>query len=111
MRNLSKALPNLEWFSASKKKALKLLDQVKERYRFNFYPKTVLNEADKLYLYNINVNFLVYANGIQNMFNLPEKEIRTIFDKNQNKKRWLLSGVRRYLTLQKKYHKAREKNL
>ncbi|MBI2520681.1 MAG: hypothetical protein HYV97_09695 [Bdellovibrio sp.] len=96
-------------FSASRKKALKLLEEVKQRYQFSFYPKTVLNEADKLYLYNINVNFLVYADGIQNMFNLAEKDIRSIFDKNQNKKRWLLSGVRRFLTLQKKYHKAREK--
>lgn len=97
-------------FSSSRKKALKILNEVKDRYKFNFYPKTVLNEADKLYLYNISVNFLVYHTGIQHMFNLPDKEIERIFKNTQNKKRVLLSGHKRFIRLKKKYHSGREKN-
>lgn len=96
-------------FSASKKAALKILKEIKKRYKFNFYPKTVLNETDKLYLYNINVNFLIYDTGLTHMFNLSDKEIEQIFKSNQNKSRLLLKGHKRFLALKKKYHKAREK--
>ncbi len=66
-------------WSLKKRKALRILKDIKERYVFGFFPKQVLAQTDRLFLYNINVNFLVHPDGIVHMEGLGRDKIGTIF--------------------------------
>lgn len=62
-----------------KDKALKLLRQMKEDYSFRFVEEEVLAQTEKLFLYNINLNFFFYAKAIDFMANIDEKRAQDIF--------------------------------
>lgn len=54
-------------WSLKRNKAKKILEDIKKRYVFGFFPEHVLAQTDKLFLYNINVNFLIHPDGIAAM--------------------------------------------
>lgn len=66
-------------WSLKKNKAKKILEDIKERYVFSFFPREVLAQTDRLFLYNINVNFLVHPEGLQFMENLSGDSVNKIF--------------------------------
>ncbi len=66
-------------WALSKKKAEKLLHRLNERYGYEFYPDTALNETDKLALYHIDVDFQFYERGLKAMRTLSDFEVRHIF--------------------------------
>ena len=66
-------------WSLKKNKALKILEDIKERYLFGFFPRQILSQTDRLFLYNINVNFLIHPDGIAYMELLERDKISKIF--------------------------------
>jgi hypothetical protein len=64
-----------------RKKAKKRLEKLKRKYRFRFYSDEVLNNVDHLFLYNININFLFYPEGIDHALRVTEDEVKEIFKK------------------------------
>lgn len=66
-------------WSLKKSKAKKILEDIKERYVFGFFPREVLAQTDRLFLYNINVNFLVHPEGLQFMEGLSDDTVNKIF--------------------------------
>lgn len=66
-------------WSLKKKKALKILEDIKERYVFGFFPRQVLAQTDRLFLYNINVNFLIHPQGVEFMEKLERDDVYKIF--------------------------------
>jgi len=68
-----------------KDKAVKLLEQIRRDYNFRFFSKEVLNNAEKIFLYNITLNLHFFPEGLSYMQQLSESEITNIF-KKYNKK-------------------------
>ncbi len=66
-------------WSMTKKKAEKLIHRLNERYGYEFYPDTALNETDKLALYHIDVDFQFYERGLKALRALPSSKVRRIF--------------------------------
>tara|TARA_R110000868_G_scaffold124990_2_gene330244 strand:- start:1631 stop:4624 length:2994 start_codon:yes stop_codon:yes gene_type:complete len=66
-------------WSLKKRKALKILEDIKERYLFGFFPRQVLAQTDRLFLYNINVNFLIHPQGVEAMEKLSREDVNKIF--------------------------------
>lgn len=69
----------------SKAKALKILEEMKNRYKFRFVEKDVLAQTEKLFLYNINVNFYIYDEGLENMISHDKDTLKEIFLKYQQR--------------------------
>ena len=65
-------------WSISRKKALKILDEIHYRYDYDFYPPDVLNETKKIFLYSFHVNFTFYLDAIRNVSNLTDDRIDEI---------------------------------
>lgn len=68
-----------------KKKALKILEDIRKKYGFRFFEDDVLAQTKELFLYNINVNFFVYDGGIKTMLELPENRVRKIWEHYQSR--------------------------
>lgn len=66
-------------WSITRDGANKVLEQLKTRYRYSFWNGPVLNDTQRIFLYNISLNMLFYENGIKHLFSLKEDEIRRIF--------------------------------
>ena len=71
-------------WSIKKQKAQELLEEIRHRYRFQFYNAPVLNDTNQIFLYNISVNMLFYQKGIDHLLSLEDQKIKKIF---QNYKR------------------------
>lgn len=105
-------------WQTKKKKAIKILEDIKERYKFNFMPSEVLAQTKKLFLYNINVNLFVHKEGIASLVKINEKEIKEIWKRHQTRDMTnytgddvlVNSGVDSFLGWRKKYLKLMEKN-
>ena len=67
------------------KKAEKLLEKLRERYRFPYYSKNILAQTEKLFLYTIGLNLYVYNSGLDHMYNLSDEKIDHIFKSYSNK--------------------------
>lgn len=63
--------------------AVKRLNAIKKRYRFNFMPAEVLAQTKKLFLYNLNVNLHVHKDGIEALMKKKDEEIEEVFMKHQ----------------------------
>jgi hypothetical protein len=76
---------NRSWngWSLNKAAAMKLLEEIKQRYKFIFYPPEVLATTHKIYLYNIGVTMLFYSQGIDHLLNLNDEEIKRIFKRHR----------------------------
>lgn len=68
-----------------RKKAQKLLERIRRDYNFRFYNTEVLNDTDKLFLYNISLQFTFFTEGIEHMLTLPKEALRAIFRKHYQK--------------------------
>lgn len=105
-------------WQTDKKKALKILNEIKENYRFNFMPEEVLAQTKKLFLYNFNVNLYVHTEGIEAFLAKDENAIKQIFLKHQSRDQtnftgdsslfW--SGYKSVVRWKKKYEKYVKKN-
>lgn len=100
------------------KKALEILRDMKERYKFNFIPEEVLAQTKKIFLYNFNVNLFVHKEGIASFVSKDDKAIEAIFMKYQsrdmtnftNDDTLTHSGIKRLLKWKTKYLQEMQKN-
>lgn len=100
------------------KKAIKILQEIKERYKFNFAPEDVLAQTTKFFLYNFSVNLYVHKEGIAELMNHDEKSFSEIFKKFQSRDMTnytgddalVNSGIKRLVRWQKKYVEKMKKN-
>lgn len=108
-------------WSLKKKKALKILEDIKERYVFGFFPRQVLAQTDRLFLYNINVNFLIHPQGIEHMEKLSRDDVYKIFrhysrgvrnnaSRLRQDDRAITQPSRKFLKMLKKANEAKEEN-
>lgn len=117
-------------WSIKEEKAKELLEEIKHRYRFDFYPSPVLNNTRKIYLYNIGVNIFFYQKGIEHLLSLDESRIKRIFLEHQSQDSLVINpaipeekvnedfeqeiyqdtGVNKFLRLLKRYRKYDGKN-
>src|SRR5690606_6260154 len=67
------------------KKAQKILKEIKDRYGFRFYENDVLAQTKKLFLYNINVRFFIYEEGLKFMLNLPDDKVKMLWTNQQSR--------------------------
>jgi hypothetical protein len=66
-------------WSINRKKAEQILDQLRQRYRYEFFSAPVLNDTQRIFLYNISLNIFFYKDGIEHLLKLSEDEIKKIF--------------------------------
>ncbi|MBC74723.1 MAG: hypothetical protein CME64_01790 [Halobacteriovoraceae bacterium] len=101
----------------SKDDAIELLRKIKKRYAFRFMEEEVLAQTEELFLYNINVNFFIYENGIKHFIEMSEEEAEDIFVYNRRRQRnrrlnWedslKRSGYYRFAHNKRKYFQALE---
>ncbi len=78
-------------WSIDRNKAEKILEEMKTRYRHEFYTGPVLNDTRRIFMYNISLNILFYKNGIMNLLGLSENEIRKIFWENRQVKNLVIA--------------------
>lgn len=106
-------------WSITKDKAQKILDEIMQRYRYDFFTGPVLNDTRRLFLYNISVNMMIYDGGIQTLLNKSEKDIKAIFSNYQLQEDLTVnpasiddgdSGVGKFLRMLKNYRKQLKKN-
>lgn len=96
-----------------KKKAIKVLKEIKKKYAFDFFEEEVLSQTKELFLYNINVNFYVYNTGLKFMLDLPENRVEKIWTHYQSRDMTNFtgedvlarSGYFNFISLRKKYQK------
>jgi hypothetical protein len=62
--------------------ANKILDDLRQRYRHDFFNAPVLNDTRRIFLYNISLNVFFYKNGIDSALAMSEAEIKKIFREN-----------------------------
>jgi len=105
-------------WSIDRKKAKKILEDLKTKYRHEFWNAPILNDTHRIFLYNISVNMLFYKNGIEHLFQLKEDEIKKIFRENKSSENLVLqpalvsdsdSGVFKFLKFLKKFRKYEAK--
>jgi hypothetical protein len=70
-------------WSINRKDAEKLLEEIRQEYRFPFFNAPVLNDTSKIYLYNVGVNMFFYKAGIEHLLSLDENRIKRIFLENK----------------------------
>jgi hypothetical protein len=118
---------NRTWngWSIDQKKAKELLEEIRHRYKFEFYSGPVLANSHKIYLYNIGVTMLFYQKGIEHLLSLDENRIKRIFLEHEAQDNLVINpqipeekenedfdadiyqetGVNRFLRLLKRYKK------
>ncbi len=69
-------------WSIDRTAANKILDDLRQRYRHDFFNAPVLNDTRRIFLYNISLNVFFYKNGIDSALAMPEEEIKKIFREN-----------------------------
>ncbi|MFP5384651.1 MAG: hypothetical protein ACLGHN_01135 [Bacteriovoracia bacterium] len=69
-------------WSITQEKAEKILDELRQRYRHDFFNAPVLNDTQRIFLYNISLNVFFYKNGIEHLLAMNEEEIKRIFREN-----------------------------
>lgn len=117
-------------WSIKRVKAEELLEEIRNRYKFQFYNAPILNDTSKIYLYNIGVNILFYKDGIEHLLKLDENRIKRIFlehesqdslvvnpnveDEKENEDweadKYQDTGVNKFLRLLKRYKNYEAKN-
>ncbi len=81
-------------WSIDQKNAEKILDDLRQRYRHDFFNAPVLNDTRRIFLYNISLNIFFYKGGIENVLTLPEEEIRRIFRENYSTKNLMINPAK-----------------
>lgn len=105
-------------WSIDRKKAEKILDEMKQRYRYDFFNAPVLNDTRKIFMYNISLNIFFYKNGIEHLLSLKEEEIKQIFRENMAQKNLMINpanvedvdtGVSKFLRFIARFKKYEER--
>ncbi len=106
-------------WSIQREKAQKILQEIRNRYRFEFFEPTVLSSTQKMYLYNININFLIYRPAIESMLAFEEKKVSELFKEHRRRKSLVVNnateepvliGVNRFIKFQRKANEALKKD-
>lgn len=74
-----------------RKKALRLLKNIKQRYGFYYFPGHVLAQTKKFFLYNFNVSIYFFEKGIHHMLAMPDETLEKVFKHYHNKDQSSLS--------------------
>lgn len=98
-------------------KALEILQDIKKRYDIRFFEDEVLAQTQKLFLYNINMNFYIYAKGLKHAIELEDEKVKKIWKKHQSRSliaftgsdALVFSGFRLFKSYRKKYLKFKRK--
>lgn len=99
-------------WSINRENANKILDELRQRYRHDFFYAPVLNDTRRIFLYNISVNVFFYERGINHLLSLPEAQIRQIFRENLSHESLLINpakvqdsdtGVEKFLKFVKRF--------
>ena len=69
-------------WSIDRKRAEEILDEMRQRYRHDFFNAPVLNDTRRIFLYNISLNVFFYTNGLEYLMTLKDEEIKKIFREN-----------------------------
>jgi hypothetical protein len=69
-------------WSIDREGAQKILDGMKQRFRYDFFNAPVLNDTRRIFLYNISLNIFFYKNGIDHFLSLKDEDIKKIFREN-----------------------------
>lgn len=65
-------------WSINQAKAMKILDEIKSRYAYDFFPPDVLNDTQRIFLYSFQVNFTFYHGAIRHLLALTDDELDEI---------------------------------
>jgi len=96
-------------FTISSKKAEKIIQAWNDKYGLEFYPKEVLQQTKKIFLYDISLNVFVYEGGIEHFRNLSLEQFEKIVNEHTRgkvKKLKALKMVNRFKLFQ--WHLARD---
>jgi hypothetical protein len=105
-------------WSVNKEKAKEILDEMKHRYRYEFYNAPVLNDTRQIFLYRISLNMNVYQKGLEHLLNLDEASIKQIFLNHKSQKNLVINpakleehetGVDRFLRLLRRHKNLDER--
>lgn len=105
-------------WSIDRKKAQKILDELTTRYRHEFYGAPVLNDTQRIFLYNISLNIFFYQRGIEYLLELKDSEIKRIFRENKQQKSLVINpakiedkdtGVLKFIRFLNRFRKYEEK--
>lgn len=69
----------LQGWSASKKKLKVKLDEINKKYQTTLFPKGVLEDVEKLKLYDIAININFYEKGVERLRQLDLKKVEDAF--------------------------------
>lgn len=104
-------------WAIDRKGAEKIVDQMRQRYRYDFFNAPVLNDTRRIFLYTISLNVFFYKNGIENLLTLKDEEIKKIFRENQAQENLMInpasiedkdSGVEKFLRFLARFKKYEE---
>lgn len=73
----------LQGWSASKKKLQAKLAEINEKYQTILFPKRVLEDIEKLKLYDISVNINFYQKGVERLRSLDLKQVEAAFSSHR----------------------------
>lgn len=105
-------------WSIDRKNAEKILDEMRNRYRYDFFNAPVLNDTRRIFLYNISLNVFFYKNGIENLLSLKDDDIIKIFRENLSQPNLMINpanvednetGVRKFLRFLARFRKYEQK--
>ncbi len=104
-------------WSIDRKRAQEILDELTNKYRFEFHSGPVLNDTNNIFLYNISLNILLYKEGISNIVSLTSEQIKEIFKKHYSYKNLMINPanfkeentkVERFIRFLEKFKKYEE---
>lgn len=105
-------------WSIDRKKAENILDELRTRYRHDFYNAPVLNDTQQIFLYNISLNAFFYRAGIEHLFGLKADEIKLIFRTHKTFENLVMNpssvededtGVRKFLRYMARFRRYESK--
>lgn len=75
----------MQGWSASKKKLQSKLAEINEKFQTILFPKNVMEDVEKLKLYDISVNVNFYQKGVEKLRNLDLKEVERAFSSSSRR--------------------------
>ncbi|HXH74979.1 MAG TPA: hypothetical protein VNJ08_08440 [Bacteriovoracaceae bacterium] len=106
-------------WAINKKAANVILSNMRTRYRHDFWNAPVLNDTQRIFLYNISLNMLFYRDGIDFLFKLKEDEIKRIYRTHKSFENLVINpakiedkdtDVRTFLKYMAKFRKYESRN-
>jgi hypothetical protein len=104
-------------WSIKRKDAEKIINNFEQKYNYDFFNAPVLNNTQRIFLYNISFNVFFYKKGIEHLLSLEEEAIRNIFRNNLSHANPIIipakiddedTGVHKFLNFLTKFKKSDE---